>query len=250
MKTLRILIVDDEPNGRAYLQQVIERYLTDDVVAVHAAGSYEEAVSAIKSFSPNLLLLDIEMPFKSGFDVLETAGNLEAEVIFTTAFHQYAIKAFKYGAIDYLLKPIDAEELKIAIGKAKERIEQKQPQHNLQQLFMQLQESRQKQIGLPTLAGFLLIDVAEIIRFEAAGNYANVMLSTGKKEMISRTLKEVEDAIKDKNFIRVHKSHIINIAHIKAYQKSDGGFVLMRDGAEVPVSKAHKEELLSRINLI
>lgn len=250
MTMLRILIVDDEPNGRAYLQQMIEQLMHTSVEAITTAGSFDEAMEAIRTFSPNVLLLDIEMPFKSGFDVLEQAGHLKAEVIFTTAFHQYAIKAFKYGAIDYLLKPVDAQELREALNKAGERLQQRAPGHNLQELFKHLQESRQKQIGLPTLSGFLLIELHEIIRFEAAGNYTNVILVNGKKELISRTLKEVEEAIKEKDFVRIHKSHIIHLNHIKAYQKSDGGFVLMRDGSEVPVSKTHKDDLLSRINLI
>lgn len=247
---LNILIVDDEFKGREYLKQVLEKYFSDKISGLRVCDSYESALEEIKNFKPNLLLLDIEMPFKSGFDILEHAGPYQFEVIFTTAFNQYAIKAIKYNALDYLLKPIDKNELELALNKTIKRLKKQAPQTNLAELLTHLKSGLNKQIGLPTITGVLLIDVNRIIRFEAAGNYTNVMLEGNRKELVCRTLKEIEEAIKAYPFFRVHKSHIIAINHISEYQRSDGGFVLMKDGAQIPVSKNHKDELISLLNVI
>lgn len=247
---LNILIVDDEFKGREYLKQVLEKYFADKITGLRVSDSYESALAEIKSFKPNLLLLDIEMPFKSGFDILEHAGPYQFEVIFTTAFNQYAIKAIKYNALDYLLKPIDRDELEAALNKTISRLQKKLPQTNLAELLNHLKSGLNKQIGLPTITGVLLIDVNRIIRFEAAGNYTHVMLEGNRKELVCRTLKEIEEAIKPYPFFRVHKSHIIAINQISEYQRSDGGFVLMKDGSQIPVSKNQKDELITLLNVI
>jgi two-component system LytT family response regulator len=247
---LKVLIIEDEFKGREYLKLMLQKYFSGDISEVEVASSYEEGIAAISRFSPNILFLDIEMPSKSGFDILEQFSKIDFEVIFTTAFNQYAIKAIKYGALDYLLKPIDPLELKNAFNKAKERLQQRTASGNITAVIQQLKNVYNKQIGLPTSTGVLFVDIDDVIRFEASSNYTFVYLENNKKELICRTLKDIEAVVLSFNFFRVHKSHLVNLGHIKEYIKSDGGYIIMIDGATVPVSKNQRNELSQKWSII
>jgi two-component system LytT family response regulator len=201
-------------------------------------------VEAIRTHAPQIVFLDIEMPNESGFELFNKIESIHFEVIFITAFSSYAVKAFKVNALDYLLKPIDLDELHSAIEKAVAKIKQGRTEEQTQSLIDKLKGiSKPNKIGLPMSEGSLFITIGEIIRCESESNYTNIFLETGKKYLICRTLKEVEESLTGHTFLRVHRSHLINVEKIAVYSKNDGGIITMSDHSKVPVSRHEKEAL-------
>jgi two-component system LytT family response regulator len=244
---VRAVIIDDEKASRDTLKGLLERYESDVLVVAEADG-VESGLEAIKAFTPDLIFLDIQMPDGSGFRLLEQIEDIDFNVIFITAFDQYAIKAFKYSAIDYLLKPIIPEDLKEAV---KKHVEQgKIGNTNVQVLLENLaSKNREPQkIVLHTFEGMHVINTEDIIRCQSDDCYTNFFLSDGKKIIVSKTLKEIEEQLKGKDFIRPHKSHLININKIKTFYRNDGGYIIMIDGTEIPVSRRKKESVVQMLN--
>lgn len=246
---IRAVIIDDELNAR----ENISFLLSEHCNGVEVAGMAEnvtDAVQLIKTEKPDLIFLDIEIGEGSGFDVLDKISGLNIEVIFTTAFNQYAIKAFKFSAIDYLLKPIDILDLKQAVERAEIRIKQNQISRSLDNLMSNLSDNNRKlkKIGLPVQGGVQYFPLDEIIRLQSQSNYTTFYLNQNRELLISKTLKEYDELLSDQGFVRVHQSHLINIDHISQYQKSDGGYVILSDGSNVPLSKNYKENFLAAIN--
>lgn len=248
---IKALIVDDEAKSRATLKALVERHCPN-VSIVAMAASVVEALAEIEKHQPGVVFLDIEMPFSSGFTLLEEIKNPGFEIIFTTAYDQYAIKAIKFSALDYLLKPIDIDELIKAVNKIEpgnEKKESRQPDFELLLSNLKLKGNSAK-IAVPTFDGLQMLDAKDIIKCTADESYTHITLFNGAKLTVSRILKEYEDLLSDLNFFRVHNSCLINLAHVVKYVKGEGGQVVMSDGETVEVSRRKKNELLSRLALV
>ncbi|HRG37557.1 MAG TPA: LytTR family DNA-binding domain-containing protein [Bacteroidia bacterium] len=247
---IKAIIVDDELGARESLSKMIEKNCKQlEVIA--KADSMLAAFEAITNKQPDLVFLDIEMPNGNAFDLLEKFKEINFNIIFTTAYDHYAIKAIKFSAIDYILKPIDPEELVEAV----KRVEKKQTnQPNvLDKQFKTLlsnvrPENKLKKVGIPDGDGLIFINLADIIRCESDGNYTFFILTNGKKIIASRTLGEYEQMFTEDNFFRIHRSHLVNLQHVKKYIKGEGGYVIMADDSQVEVSRRNKNEFLEKLS--
>ncbi len=243
------IIVDDEPDCCESLVILLERYCPA-VRVLDICYAAEAAIQSIKEHEPKILFLDIEMPFMNGFELLEKLGNINFELIFTTSYDQYAIKAIRFSAMDYLLKPVDREELQTAVQKAAQRNQHPLPQ----QLDMLLQKLKHptvpvNKIAIPTMEGFQLLAADAIISCESESNYTWLFLKDKRKIMASRNLKEMEEILEDYPFVRIHNSHVVNINEVEKYIKGEGGYLIMSDGSTINVSRSRKELLLKRLSL-
>lgn len=242
---LKAVVVEDEKTSRETLINYIEKYC-DGVQVVGEGEDVPSGIAAIKKHQPDIVYLDIEMPYGNGFDLLEQVGDVSFETIFVTAYSNYAIKAFNSSAAFYLLKPVDIEELINATAQVKESVESNLHQTHTKVLLENIQSENKQltKLVLPLLDGFEIIKVKDIVRCKANDNYTEIFLLDGKKFTISKTLKFYEDLLKDLDFVRVHKSHLINIQYVKKYTKGKGGFATLIDGSEVEVSSTKKESFL------
>lgn len=247
---MRAILVDDSPRGLKTLQALLSKFCPQ-VEVVGTAGSVAEAFPLLVNERPDLIFLDIEMPGGNGFELLEKAQplNIPFQVIFVTAFNQYALKAIKFSALDYLLKPVDHQELISAVAKA----EQSLTKETFQQRYLTFLENYRSEdkdlqkLALPTHQGYKFIPIQEIIRCEGDGNYIRVYLLEGRPILASRRLKEVEDLLDNYRFLRIHRSHLINLRFVQQYQRGEGGIVKMVDGSELNVSRSRKEALLASL---
>jgi two-component system, LytTR family, response regulator len=239
---IKAVIIDDEKNALEVLEMQLNQFCKEvSIVAICNGG--KEGVKAIKEFQPDLVFLDIEMPHINGFDVLEQTKHMNYKVIFTTAYDQFAIKAFKFSAIDYLLKPIDIVDLQNAVEKAQKETQNHNLEDKIKLLVEQYhpQKNRQK-VALPVGNMLEFFDVDEIIRVESESNYSHIFLANQKKITLSKTLKDVEENIKGEPFFRVHQSHLINTNHVEKAVKGENAYVVMKDGTTITVSRNRKEE--------
>jgi two-component system, LytTR family, response regulator len=246
---IRSIIVDDEFKSRESLKILIEDFCEN--VSVEAlCQNIDEAVACIKQNKPDVVFLDIQLQRENGFDLLTKFKEVTFEVIFTTAYSEFAIKAFKYSAIDYLLKPIDIEELKRAIEKVAKR-KNDSITNRLEQLLGNLRadSSDHYKLALPTSEGFVFVSVNDILYCEAASNYTEITMADNKKYLVSRTLKEYDDMLSGQHFFRIHHSYLINLNAIKKYVRGDGGYVVMSNEKSLDVSKRKKEGFLARIGV-
>ena len=241
----KAIIIDDVPQARKTLQQDLEIYCPD----IQIIGTAEGVVSGaklLKKEKPDILFLDIQMKDGSGFDLLDLLTTIDFHVIFTTASDAFAIKAFRYAAIDYLLKPIDPEELMEAVDKAKNTPVATTESFELLKSSIQ-EKTTPKKLALHTQEKIHITTVEDIIRCESNGNYTQFFFLGGDKLLVTKTLKEYDKLLSEQQFIRVHQSHLVNPKHIKAFLKIDGGYLSMVDGAEVPVSSRKKAMVLEAI---
>lgn len=238
------VLIDDELNNLENLQFLLQQHCPELVFAGKAVSA-AEGLQLIKSQSPDLVFLDIQMPGQTGFDMLRALDKTNFEVIFVTAYDQYGIQAIKFSALDYLLKPVDVEELKNAVSRAVEKIQAKQQNNNINQLLTYLQHSKQEQprIALPTLKEIHYVKLDDIIRCEASDNYTIFYLLSGEKILVSKTLKEYADLLLVHNFRRAHQSHLVNMRFVKSLLKEDGGILLLQDKTKIPVSRQHLETI-------
>jgi len=243
---LKAIIVDDENHSRETLKNLITEFCPD-VAIIAAVSSVSEGVSTIIKLKPDVVFLDIELQTGTGFDILDQLAVIDFGVIFTTAFEQYAIKAVKFSSLDYLLKPIDLEELLKAVEKAKKSKDLTVYNKQLETLIINLkqQQSQLKKICLSTADGFEFINIGEIIYCKAEGSYTSFKLSNGKTLLVSKHLKEYENLLIDQGFMRVHNSFLINLKEVKKYIKSDGGYILMNNEDSVSISRSKKEEFFT-----
>ena len=235
---MKAIIVDDELDSLETMTVLIEKFCPN-VNIIGTENSPERAIALINELKPDLLFLDISMPIMNGFEVLKQLSYKGAEVIFTTAYDEFAIEGFQVGAVHYLLKPIDIKELKKAVERASEKLALKANQSAT--LI-----SNQSKVAIPILKGLELVDVNSIIRCEADSNYS-IIFTVSSKVVISRTLKELEQSLAGYDFIRVHHSHLINLAHLTTYIKGDGGQVILSNGDRINVSRSRKERLLEKL---
>ena len=246
---LKAIIVDDEENNREGLAKMIDQFC-HDIKVVSTVQSVALAKKAIEEHQPNIVFLDIEMPGSNGFSLLEEMQNPNFEVIFTTAHADYAIKAIKFAALDYLLKPININELKTAVEKAISSLDNNSNGTLLKKKYEVLRENRKNEsfdfekIALPTSDGIDFYEINEILRCEADRAYCKFHMLDGRKVMVSKPLKEFEELLEECMFFRVHKSNMVNLRQIKKYIKGKGGYIILSDDSHVDVSVRRKEALM------
>lgn len=243
---IKVIIVDDEQGARESLKNILEKYYADDLLVSGTAGDVTEAFELINNVQPHLVFLDIEMPKGGGFNLLSKFENLFFNVIFVTAYDQYAIKAIKFSALDYLLKPVDLDELDKAIQKHKlsksiERVEKQK----IKNLIENIQgENQIRKVAVPDGNGLIFIPLKNIIRCESDGNYTVIYQVSGKKTIASRTLGDFEEMFAGEHFFRIHRSHLINLEHLVKYVKGEGGYVELSDGSKAEVSRRKKTDFV------
>ncbi|NLE34001.1 MAG: response regulator transcription factor [Bacteroidales bacterium] len=244
---MKVVIVDDEPAVRNTITTLLAESFPD-IEILAAAGSVAEGLAAVTQYQPDILFLDIELPDGLGFDLLSKADPVRFRTIFITGHQEYALDAIKVSALDYILKPVDEEELKAAINKAREIINSEEEQLKMLALSENLTGKKVlKRIILRTSEALQLISVDDIVRAEAESNYTHFHLAGGKHIMVSRTIKEYEAMLSGSGIIRVHQSHLVNLDHIDKFYKHDGGYLQMKDGNAVPVSPNLKQKVLQAI---
>ncbi|MCD4745959.1 MAG: LytTR family DNA-binding domain-containing protein [Bacteroidales bacterium] len=246
---IRSIIVEDEKKSRETLVGLLNIYCKNVEVVAQADGVMT-GIQKIKKHKPEVIFLDIQMPDGSGFKLLEKIETVDFEIIFTTAFDQYAIKAIKYSALDYLLKPIVPDDLINSIKKVEEKKISGQINENIKVLLENIKKPKEEphKIILSTAEKIHIVKVNDIIRCESDNYYTRFYFKDGTKLLISKTLKENEELLSDHSFIRPHKSHLINIRYIKSFVKNDGGYIVMTDGSNIPVSRRKKEKIIDIIN--
>lgn len=250
---MKAIIIEDEKKSRELLEALVKKNFPQiNVVAL--GKNVTEGVELIKTHQPDLLFLDISMPDGTGFDVLEKVQGLKFDIIFTTATDKHALKAIKYSACDYLLKPIDIDELKEAVNKLLQKnVQSSMPSmENLQFLIQNLKKAddNYSKITLPTGNAYEIVNIKDIIRCEADGSYTNFYLIGGKKLMVSASLKHYEDLLPENDFIRIHHHHLINMNHVIRFLKIDGGYAVMTDNSQLEISRRKKDAFLERLNAV
>lgn len=244
---IKSIIIDDEPKSRSNLRDLLREYC-EQVEIIGEASSAAETLKLLQNTQPDLLFLDIEMPGGSGFDLLKSISKQQFEVIFVTAFDKYGIQAVKFCAIDYILKPIDIFELSKAVEKAAVQIGKKKENQRLAELVANIDRSdEEKRLALPLSDRVEFVEIHQIVRLEADGNYTRIFLNAGKQFMVCKTLKEYADILETYGFIRTHQSHLINSGKISAYVKTDGGYIKMIDNSSIPISRQRREDVMKRI---
>lgn len=246
------IIIDDELHCINKLSYLLAQHHKNTIQLLSSFQSVEEGVAAIQQLQPDLVFLDVQLNDKTGFDVLKHFDEFGFAVIFTTAYEKYAIQAIKFSAVDFLLKPIDNDELKAAIDKLKRGLSKDDITKKFDVLFHNLKhiDAASKRISIPTVNGFEFLPVNDIIRCESNINYTTLYLKNEQKLTVAKTLKEFEELLSDYNFFRVHNSHLINLAYIKRYNKGKGGFVCMNDDSEIEVSTRRRDEFLKRLAMM
>lgn len=244
---LNVVIIEDEMLSRETLKSLLTEFC-DGVKVLGMAGTVKEAVVLIEYHQPDVVFLDIELQTGTGFDVLNQLNTSNFEVIFTTAFEQYAIKAIKFSSLDYLLKPIDIDELQEALDKARSKKDHVQSARQLSLLLKNIDRTdHKKKICLSTSEGMEFIDVARIKYCEASGSYTNFHIRPDIKLIVSKNLKEYEQLLSDYNFMRVHNSYLINLHEVKKFVKSEGGYILMNDDTQIAISQSKREDFINRM---
>ena len=246
-QTLTAVIIDDIKLARETLKADLSDYCPE-IKLIGEADSVVSGLKLLKQEKPDILFLDIELEDGIGFDIIELLGDqLDSKVIFTTASNEYAIKAFQVAAVDYLLKPVDPELLVAAVQKAKSGPDASKSQMNL--LTEELKsENQSSKIALHTMDKIVISDIKDIVRCEASGNYTTFYLINGEKVMVTKTLKEYDELLSDHQFIRTHQSHLANANLIKEYVKTEGGYLLMVDESNVPVSVRKRSEVIQYLD--
>jgi two-component system LytT family response regulator len=245
---LSALIIDDEVHCAETLQLLLNKYCPQiNLLAV--VNDPLQAEETIRKHKPQILFLDIEMPHLNGFDILNQVQDLKPTVVFTTAYDHYALQAIKHHALDYLLKPIDSDELIATIRKASDQQKAGQnPLSNIENLLKEIrQEKKIQKLPIPSLDGIAYIDTDKIIRISADSNYSQIYLENGKKLTSSRTLKEYEQILQESSFFRVHSAHLVNLKYVDRYLRGEGGNLVMSDGMVIEISRQKKKALLERL---
>jgi two-component system LytT family response regulator len=245
---IKTVIIEDEQKSRDMLAAIIQKNCPE-LEVTGLARDVKEGVELIKTHKPDLVFLDISMPDGSGFDLLEQVSGSKFELIFATASDQHAIRAIKYSACDYLLKPIDIDELKSAVSKVVKKKNAIPNMENLQFLIQHLKRSDEnfQKITLPTGNAYEIVNVKDIIRCEADGSYTTFFLSDKRKLMVSAGLKHYEELLPESDFIRVHHHHLINMNHVLRFLKEDGGYAVMTDGTKIEISRRKKEAFMEKL---
>jgi two-component system LytT family response regulator len=246
---IRSIIIDDEQHCiRALLNDMQKN--CPSVEIIDTCSSAKEGIMAIKKLNPDLIFLDVEMPWMNGFEMLEVLGEINFSIIFTTAHDEFAAKAFRISAVDYLLKPIDANDLKAAVQKVEKKMDEGSSLQHISNLLRNMkQPGAEQKIALPQREGYEFVDVSSIIYCHAEGAYTKVMFEGKKTMLISRTLGDVGELLPPEIFQRIHHSSLVNVTYISQFLRTDGGYVVLKNGEKLSVSKAKKEMLMARLGL-
>ena len=247
---IKTLIIDDEVKARNVLRHYLESFVPE-VTEIKQADSVDAALALLQDYLPDIVFLDVEMPHKNGFQFLTEINNPSFDVIFTTAYNQYAIQAIRFSALDYLLKPVDPDELQAAIQRHIEKKEETQQQKALYNNLVEnigKKEVKDFKIAVPSAEGFYFFMIDDILRLEADRSYTHIYLDNQRPFLASKTLKHFEEMLEEFNFIRTHKSHLVNPRHITRLS-NDNEFVLLSDGSKVEVSRRKKEAVQKQLNL-
>ncbi len=246
---IRAIIIDDENHCVRALLSDLQQHCPS-VEVMEACSSAKEGMMAIKKLNPDLVFLDVEMPWMNGFEMLELLGDINFSIIFTTAHDEFAAKAFRISAVDYLLKPIDANDLKAAVQKVEKKMEEGSSIQHISNLLRNIrQPAAAHKIALPQRDGYEFIDVSSIVYCQAEGAYTKIFIDGKKPMLISRTLGDVEELLPAEIFQRVHHSTLVNVTCIAQFLRTDGGYVVLKSGEKLSVSKAKKEMLMLRLGL-
>jgi two-component system, LytTR family, response regulator len=243
---IRAIIIDDEAHCIERLSRLIETYCKAEILLMDSFSNVEEGIAGTKRLRPDLVFLDVQIKDKTGFDYLQGFIEINFAVIFTTAFEKFAMQAIKFSAVDYLLKPIDADDLKESIVKLKIQISLEDKAKKFDTLLHNL-EGKRKRIVVPTMNGFSYFDIDTIIRCQSDVNYTTIFINDNSKLMVAKTLKEFEEMLQEHGFLRVHNSHLVNLNYIQSYVKGKGGYLVMKDKTEIEVSTRRKDELMKMI---
>lgn len=246
---LKAIIVDDENHSRETLKNLLEEFCSD-VEVLASISTVRDAVKEIPLLKPDLVFLDIELQSGTGFDILAQLGEINFEVVFTTAFDQYAVKAIKFSSLDYLLKPIDLEELQSAVEKARKIKNKESYNEQLVSLLKNIRQPKSSRICLATFEGMEFINIDDISHCEASGSYTSFKLVNGQKLLVSKHLKEYENLLGEHHFLRVHNSFLINLKEVKKYFKSDGGYIVMNNDDTVSISRGKKEIFMNAMQMM
>lgn len=249
MRKYSAVIIDDESKSVGGLSNLLRLYCPE-ISVVGTADSVISGRDIIQKFDPDIVFLDIEMRTGTGFDLLKSLKNLDFEVIFTTAYDNYAIKAIRFNAIDYLLKPIDIDELMQAVARAVNKISQTTVNENLKSLLDCVRDGDCPRLSISTLEGFLFYELQEIVRCEAKGPYTIFFLRDGSSVTSSKNLKEYEMLLSEYHFFRVHHSHLINITDVRKMLKLDGNMIELKNGTHIPIAQNRKEMFLQKMQTI
>lgn len=238
--TLKAILIDDEHSAISNLTQLIGQFCPG-VTIVGSAENATKGIQEIQEKKPDVVFLDIEMPGGTGFDLLSCFTERDFEVVFVTSYNQHAIKAFKYSAVDYLLKPVDIDDLVQSIERIQQRKTTIGNTDNLSGLMQNLKSGMPVKLGIASTEGKQYIDIQEIIRLEADGSYTTIHREKAAKLVVSRNLGEYEQLLQDQPFFRVHHSHLIHLPFVEGYTKQEGGWITMRDGSQIPLARRRKE---------
>lgn len=242
------ILIDDDKHLRKGMKSLLERYFPE-IVITGEAESVKTGIVALEKHKPQVVFLDIHLSDGTGFDILEEVskrhGKTTSHIVFITAHEQYALKAFKFSALDFLLKPVDPEELQKTVAKIKDALEKNNSFEHIDLLLENIRKKVDnfKRIALSTSDGIHLFEISDIIRCESQDNYTKFYIKNHKPLLISKTLKEYEELLGEHGFERIHQSHLINLAFLKSYIKTDGGYVIMADNTNIPISQRKKERL-------
>lgn len=247
---IRAVLIDDEPKNNRILNMMLGEFCPN-VSVEGQADNLTDAVSLILEVKPDLVFLDIEMPNGSGFDLLDQLKPAHFDVVFITAFNDYSLKAIKYSALDYLLKPVNIEELQVAVSKAAERVAARTVNTRIENLLYNLKKPQAdlQKLALPSQEGYVFVMLTDIIRCESKSGYTTFYMKDDAKLLSSRNIKEYESMLPADIFFRIHNSHIVNLNFIRRYHRGRGGLLEMEDGALIEVATRRKEELLARFGL-
>jgi len=243
---IKAIIIDDIEQARITLKKDLQVYASDISIIGEANGVIEGA-KLLKTMQPDILFLDIQMQDGSGFDLLDILKEIPFKIIFITASDAHAIKAFRYAAIDYLLKPVDPDELIAALNKFREQKLNENDKYKLLNESLKNHQKPHERIALHTQDKIHIVNINEIIRCESNVNYTEFFFTNGKKLLVTKTLKDFEDLLSDQGFYRVHQSHLVNTKFIKEFVKTDGGYLLMNDGSNIPVSTRKRPEVIKML---
>jgi two-component system LytT family response regulator len=247
MKKIRTALIDDNPHAIQILRDDLAR-MFPEVEIVGEADGVVQGAKLLRNTQPDLLLLDIQMGDGTGFDLLEIVPDLKFQLIFTTAHDEHAIRAFRFAAVDYLLKPIDPDELRRAVERAKKMLAgSPNTQVQVPVLREHFQKETPKTIALHTAEKIQIARLSDILRLEADGNYTEVHFTNGHKLLLTKTLKDFSIILEETGFLRAHQSHLVNFEHIREFIKTDGGYIVMADGAKVPVAVRKRAEVVERL---
>lgn len=242
MTMIKAILIDDERNSLEMLEWLLQTYCPE-VRIMAMCDSGEAGIQAISQFNPEVVFLDIEMPRMNGFDMLEQIKDIGFQIVFTTAYDKFAVRAFRYAALNYLLKPVDPEELQATIGRLKQKISSPSKEQ-MDLLFQHLmsRESTVERIALSTGDGLIFVQTRDITYCRAESNYTYVVMADGQKILVARTLKEIDETLSGKDFFRVHNSYLININQISKFVRGDGGYIVMPDGTQITISRGKRDE--------